>query len=89
MLHLLYRLYGRTVVILLALLVNLHSLLKIFYHILGGRGSVYHGALALPTANRHRQIISVILVLMLLWILVVFIIYSPLIGWSGFGVTRT
>ena len=37
-----------------------------------------HCALALPTANRHRQIISVILVLMLLWILVDFIIYcSP------------
>ena len=31
-------------------------------------------ALALPTANRHRQIINVILVLMLLWILVVIVI---------------
>ena len=42
-----------------------------------------HCALALPTANRHRQIISVILVLMLLWILVDFIIYCSPIGWSG------
>ena len=48
-----------------------------------------HCALALPTANRHRQIISVILVLMLLWILVDFIIYCSPIGWSGFGFTRT
>ena len=30
------------IVILLSLFVNLHSFLKIFYHILGGRGSVYH-----------------------------------------------
>ena len=48
-----------------------------------------HCALALLTANRHRQIISVILVLMLLWILVDFIIYCSPIGWSGFGFTRT
>jgi len=104
MLYLLYRLYGRTVVILLALFVNLHGLLKIFYHILGGRGSVYHVLRGVHDALRdvgrvyHRPLCAcpadckqaqADLVLMLLWILVDFIIYCSPIGWSGFGFTRT
>ena len=33
MLHLLYRLYGRTIVILLALLVDFHGFLKVLDHV--------------------------------------------------------
>lgn len=40
MLYLLYRLYGRTVIILLALLVNLDRLLKIVEHVASRRGRV-------------------------------------------------
>lgn len=36
MLHLLYHLYGRTIVVFLTLLVNLYSFLKILYHVLCG-----------------------------------------------------
>ena len=38
MLHLLYRLYGRTIVILLALLIDFHRLLKVAHHVRGGLG---------------------------------------------------
>ena len=40
MLHLLYRLYGRTVIILLALLVNLYRFLEILDHVACRRGRV-------------------------------------------------
>ena len=40
MLHLLYRLYGRTVVILLALLIDFHRLLKVAHHVRGGLGGM-------------------------------------------------
>ena len=46
MLHLLYRLYGRTVVIFLALLVDFHRLLKIRHHVgrrLRGVDDVFRG----------------------------------------------
>ena len=36
MLYLLYRLYGRTIVILLALLIDFHRLLKVAHHVRGG-----------------------------------------------------
>ena len=40
MLHLLYRLYGRTIVILLALLIDFHRLLKVAHHVRGGLGGM-------------------------------------------------
>ena len=40
MLHLLYHLYGRTIIIIFPLLINLYRFLKILYHILCGRRSL-------------------------------------------------
>ena len=40
MLHLLYHLYGRTIVILLALLIDFHRLLKVAHHVRGGLGGM-------------------------------------------------
>ena len=37
---LLYRLYGRTIVILLALLIDFHRLLKVAHHVRGGLGGM-------------------------------------------------
>ena len=46
MLHLLYRLYGRTIVILFALLIDFHRFLKVAHHVrgsLGGMDDVFGG----------------------------------------------
>ena len=46
MLYLLYRLYGRTIVILLALLIDFFRLLKVAHHVrgsLGGMDDVFGG----------------------------------------------
>lgn len=43
MLHLLYRLYGRTIVVRLALVIDLDALLKRLDHV-GGRRGALHGA---------------------------------------------
>ena len=40
MLYLLYHLYGRTIVILLALLIDFHRLLKVAHHVRGGLGGM-------------------------------------------------
>lgn len=45
MLHLLYRLYGRTVVVFFALLINLHGLLEVVDHV-GRRGGRMHHVLS-------------------------------------------
>ena len=107
MLYLLYRLYGRTVIILLALLVNLHRLLKIFYHILGGRGSVYHvlGGIhdalrdvgrvyhrplcACPADCKQAQADNKCYSCSHVTLDISGYRYCSLIGWSGFGFTRT
>ena len=40
MLYLLYRLYGRTIVILFALLIDFHRFLKVAHHVRGGLGGM-------------------------------------------------
>ena len=107
MLYLLYRLYGRTIVIFLALLVDFHRFLKVVHHVRGGlrgvddvlRGvddalrqiaRIAHDPLGgSPAREKQTQADDECYSCSHVSLDFSGYRYCSLIGWSGFGFTRT